>query len=161
LALLLAKLLHISLQVWFAMQGEMSATVFFHPRPYTSLVEIIKRDIAAGRPDADLVRKHTRVGVSTNFNKLCACVLMDLVDPVQYLSQLPAAMKPLMHKFNTSAIQELYQTVDLIGISSYASILANFKGENLEDAIWQFDQELSVFGVNLKDLIHKQQKVRP
>jgi hypothetical protein len=51
--------------------------------------------------------------------------------------------------------------VDLIGISSYASIPANFKAENLEDAIWQFDQELSVFGVNLKDLIHKQQKVRP
>ena len=148
-----------ALQVWFAMQGEMSATVFFHPRPYTSLVETLKQDITAGRPDADLVRKHIRIGVSTNFNKLCACVLMDLIDPTEYLAKLPAAMKPLMKKFNTSAIQELYQTVDLIGISSYASIAANFKAENLEDAISQFDQEISVFGVNLKDLIHKQQKV--
>lgn len=29
-------------------------------------------------------------------------------------------MKPIMYQFNTSAIVELYNTVDLIGISSYA-----------------------------------------
>jgi hypothetical protein len=45
---------------------------------------------------------------------------MDLVDPSQYLTLLPEAMKPIESQFNKTAIVELYNTVDLIGISSYA-----------------------------------------
>jgi hypothetical protein len=47
-------------------------------------------------------------------------VLMDLVDPSQYLTMLPEAMKTVESQFNKTAIVELYNTVDLIGISSYA-----------------------------------------
>lgn len=231
------------MQVMFAMQGEMSATVVRHPRSWTSLVSRIKNDIVTLRDDADLLMPNLKVGgewplitkgalamtgntamdewpsltltellmpacilascynvsksspcrlnlphalncllpfaaVSTNFNKLCACerwgmvgsgglhcgcrgerqqqpglqdkqqpqpasqcpvycwrpvtadlpnclpwrsgVLMDLVDPSQYLTLLPEAMKPIENQFNKSAIVELYNTVDLIGISSYA-----------------------------------------
>jgi hypothetical protein len=45
---------------------------------------------------------------------------MDLVDPSQYLTLLPEAMKPIESQFNKAAIVELYNTVDLIDISSYA-----------------------------------------
>lgn len=45
---------------------------------------------------------------------------MDLVDPNAYLSLLPAAMKEVEKDFNKAAIIELYNTVDFIGISSYA-----------------------------------------
>lgn len=45
---------------------------------------------------------------------------MDLVDPTQYLTLLPEAMKAVNSQFNKTAIVELYNTVDLIGISSYA-----------------------------------------
>jgi hypothetical protein len=34
-----------------------------------------------------------------------------------------------------------------------------FKLDALEDAIWQFDEELKQFGPNLKDLIHNKGKV--
>lgn len=50
----------------------------------------------------------------------CACVLMDLVDPNLYLTMLPEAIKAVEHEFNKSAIIQLYNTVDFIGISSYA-----------------------------------------
>jgi hypothetical protein len=45
---------------------------------------------------------------------------MDLVDPNRYLTLLPEAMKKVNHEFNKTAIVELYNTVDFIGISSYA-----------------------------------------
>jgi hypothetical protein len=45
---------------------------------------------------------------------------MDLVDPSQYLTLLPEAMKPIESQFNKTAIVKLYNAVDLIGISSYA-----------------------------------------
>lgn len=35
-------------------------------------------------------------------------------------TRLPDAIKPIMKQFNTTAIVELYNSVDLIGISSYA-----------------------------------------
>lgn len=50
----------------------------------------------------------------------CACVLMDLVDPNLYLTMLPDAMKKVEKEFNKPAIVALYDTVDFIGISSYA-----------------------------------------
>lgn len=62
-----------TVQVWFAMQGEMSATVVRYPRSWTSLISKLKNDIVALRDDADQIRPNLKVGVSTNFNKLCAC----------------------------------------------------------------------------------------
>lgn len=67
-------------------------------------------------------------------------------------ARLPAALAPLASQFNKTAIIELYDTVDLIGISSYASMPPAFKLKDLAGAIWQFDQELKAFGPDLKDV---------
>jgi hypothetical protein len=40
-----------------------------------------------------------------------------------------------------------------------AALKPAFKLDDLEDAIWQFDEELKQFGPNLKDLIHNKGKV--
>lgn len=48
---------------------------------------------------------------------------MDLVDPSLYLTLLPEAMKKVESQFNKTAIVKLYDTVDFIGISSYAGEL--------------------------------------
>jgi hypothetical protein len=45
---------------------------------------------------------------------------MDLVDPNLYLTLLPEAMKRVNHEFDKKAIITLYNTIDFIGISSYA-----------------------------------------
>jgi hypothetical protein len=50
------------LQVMFAMQGEMSATVVRHPRSWTSLVSRLKNDIVTLREDANLLMPNLKVG---------------------------------------------------------------------------------------------------
>jgi hypothetical protein len=53
---------------------------------------------------------------------------MDLVDPTAYLTLLPDAMKKIEKQFNKAAIIELYNTVDFIGISSYAGKMSVWCG---------------------------------
>jgi hypothetical protein len=77
---------------------------------------------------------------------------MDLVDPTAYLTLLPDAMKKIENQFNKAAIIELYNTVDFIGISSYAALKGQFLLPDLEDAIMQFDVELRQFGPNLQEV---------
>jgi hypothetical protein len=50
------------LQVMFAMQGEMSATVVRHPRSWTRLVSRLKNDIVTWREDANLLMPNLKVG---------------------------------------------------------------------------------------------------
>lgn len=108
----------------------MSATVVREPQAWTKAVARVKADMVTGREDADLLMPNLKVGVSTNFNKLCACVLMDLVDPNLYLTLLPEAMKKVEAEFNKSAIMTLYNAVDFIGISSYAGAWFDAATEN-------------------------------
>ena len=144
----------------------------------------------------------------------CRSVLVDLVDPSQYLRQYPSAIKPRLGEFDLPGIRQLLSEVDLIGISSYAgacgggaaallaaasalctagagacrcacslapswhacqhprrrlppdartcppaAIPVNFTLADLENAIWQFDQEISHFGVDLKKLLHEEGKL--
>ena len=50
----------------------MSATVVYYPNEYISLVKGLKARVAAGRPG---VASNIHIGVSTNFDKICGCVL--------------------------------------------------------------------------------------
>ena len=52
-------------------QGEMSATVFYHPGSYLRLIPQLRSRLTSGSISASNVK----IGVSTNFDKLCGCVL--------------------------------------------------------------------------------------
>lgn len=52
-------------------QGEMSATVFYYPKSYVKLLPDLRQRLSAGLATSDNIR----LGVSTNFDKLCGCVL--------------------------------------------------------------------------------------
>lgn len=56
--------MRVSFQVWFAMQGEMSATVVRHPQSWTALVNKLKSDIVLGRENEGLL-PNQKVGVSS------------------------------------------------------------------------------------------------
>ena len=51
----------------------MSATVMYYPEEYINLLPTMQARITAGRPSS--YADNVRVGVSLNFDKLCACVL--------------------------------------------------------------------------------------
>lgn len=85
-------------------------------------------------------------------------LLQDLVKPSEYLDRYPAAFEPLKSQFDLSAVQELFSSVDFIGISSYASNTPGFTIEKLESATYQFSEEVKSFGVDIPDLIFNQGK---
>ena len=55
----------------------MSATVMYYPQQYSSLLPGLRARITTGRPSS--FASNVRVGVSLNFDKLCACVLQVLL----------------------------------------------------------------------------------
>ena len=134
----------------------MSATVFYFPASYSTLVPYIRNRILAGKPAA--WAPHIEIGLSTNLNKLCGCVLQDLVDPSRYLTEFPAAFEAVKSRFDTAAIRALYDSADFIGISNYASMSPDFKVADLESATYQFATEAAYFGVDVKDLIFNKGK---
>eukprot|EP00884_Botryococcus_braunii_P004939 jgi/Botrbrau1/14446/Bobra.0014s0091.1 len=142
--------------VTFALQGEMSATVFYHPESYEKLMPIIKKRILRGKPES--MYSNVETGLSTNFDKLCGCVLQDLIDPSEYLKQFPAAFESQRGNFDTRAIARAYDAADFIGISNYASMQPGFQLKELESATFQFAREASYFGVDVKDLIFNKGK---
>ncbi|CAL8461829.1 g1360 [Coccomyxa elongata] len=143
-----------STKIYFAMQGEMSATVFYFPGSYVKLLPVLRRRLSAGSVSSSNIK----LGVSTNFDKLCGCVLQDMVDPSQYLQQFPAAFAPLKSSFDLTSLSTLYSSVDFIGISAYPSLTPNFTTNQIESATQQFDLEVKEFGINLKDLIFNKGK---
>ncbi len=52
----------------------MSATVVYYPESYIRLLTLLKDRVLSGRAAA-FPRSNVQVGVSTNFNKICGCVL--------------------------------------------------------------------------------------
>ena len=50
----------------------MSATVMYYPQNYTTLIPLLKNRIAKSNPG---YASNINIGVSTNFDKLCGCVL--------------------------------------------------------------------------------------
>ena len=52
----------------------MSATVVYYPNSYIQLLSLLKDRVLRGSAAA-FSRSNIEVGVSTNFNKLCGCVL--------------------------------------------------------------------------------------
>jgi hypothetical protein len=52
-------------------QGEMSATVFYFPGSYVKLLPDLRARLSKGQASSGNIK----LGVSTNFDKLCGCVL--------------------------------------------------------------------------------------
>ena len=104
----------------------MSAMVTHFPREHARLLPYIKQIILGDRTSpADAAR--VRVGVSTNFNKLCgmeACTAADV------------------KKLDAAAVRSLYALVDFVGISSYPRY--HGKLAQMEDSTQMFDTEMKV-----------------
>jgi hypothetical protein len=144
-------------KVYFGMQGEMSATVFRHPQSWRNLVGFIKERV--GQTRGAPAQNNFKVGVSTNFNKLCGCVGLDIVDPAELVAKFGSLWEKVKGEFDLNEIAALYNTVDYFGMSSYPSLSPNFSVADIESAISQFDFEFQFFGLSVNDLIKKGKQV--
>lgn len=122
-------------RLWFALQGEMSAMVTNFPDSHRRILPYLRKiSLPAGRED---LWYNVRVGVSTNFNKLCG---MEMCQKAEVDAQ-----------YDKEAVQALYDVTDFIGISGYP----RFKGSllDMEDSTRMFDEEAKLFGLDLAELI--------
>lgn len=70
----------------FAQQGEMGATVFLYPEQWIRTTRALRARLQDG---SALQPKNVEVGVAINFNKLCGCVNLDIVNTAEYLKSFP------------------------------------------------------------------------
>eukprot|EP00879_Flechtneria_rotunda_P032112 GHRR01035268.1.p1 GENE.GHRR01035268.1~~GHRR01035268.1.p1 ORF type:complete len:181 (+),score=49.48 GHRR01035268.1:123-665(+) len=112
--------------VWFALQGEMSAMVYHYPVEHMRLLPWAKQQILGNNQGW---ASNVRIGLSTNYNKLCG---RETCTPGNVITAM----------YNLPAIQQLYNAVDFVGISCYPHYNGVLK--DFEHNIQQYDSELQV-----------------
>lgn len=132
-------------KVWFSLQGEMSATVMYHPQQYIRMMDVVRANLLKDRPDS--WAPSLKIGLQMNYNKLCACVEEDAIHP-----DFESSLAKIIHHFDLPAIKRVFQATEFIGMSSYPSLSPGFRESDLENALWQFARELKFFGVSLEKL---------
>ena len=136
-------------KVYFALQGQMGATLFNHPMQYMQAAGTLHHQLH------NRVPKHwpefVQFGISLNFNKLCGCVLTDTQDSATYMQQFPAAFKGIKHHFDFLLLQELFDRIDFVSISGLAPLSPTFSPGDLQTTVEWFAEELAEFGIDLHE----------
>jgi len=133
--------------VYFAMQAEMGATLFYYPKGYTSMRDNIKRVIGGSGTPYNKIK----VGVNINWEKVCGCP-SELIFSSNYYNDLKNNWWKVKQRVNVGDVQRLFRSVDWIGVSAYAGLPAYPSINDLEISFYKVDQELGLFGLSLKGL---------
>ncbi|GBF88099.1 hypothetical protein Rsub_00811 [Raphidocelis subcapitata] len=142
--------------VYFAMQGEMSATVMRYPRDWAALAAALKSRVG---PLADV-----RLGIGLNFNRLDdtsstaqtytssrASWLLWLLGATDGLGGGGGAGAP---PIDAEGVRQLLGAIDFMGVSAYAPLSGpGFRSSELENAAFMLGDEMRAFGVDLPALI--------
>lgn len=133
--------------VYFSMQAEMGATLFYHAASYRSMVPRVKAAVAEGGTPAAAVR----VGVNINWEKVCGCP-GGLMPSSNYFSELQARWPEVRRSLSVWDVQALLRAVDWIGVSAYAPLPEAPAARDLDGSLRRADRELRLFGVDLRSL---------
>jgi hypothetical protein len=125
--------------VYFAMQAEMGATLFYHPKEWRGIIGPIKSII--GGP--------ARVGVNVNWEKICGCP-SHLIYSTQYQTDLKTHWSQVQAEVDVPAVRALFAAVDWIGVSAYAGLPRYPSVADLETSLKLVDAEMKMFGMDLK-----------
>ena len=118
--------------VYFAMQAEMGATLFYYPKGYTSMRENIKRVIGgSGTPYSKI-----KVGININWEKVCGCP-SELIHSSNYYNDLKNSWWKVKQRVNVGDVQRLFRSVDWIGVSAYAGLPAYPSINDLEISFYK------------------------
>ena len=138
-------------QVEFTLQGEMGATIFFHPLQWIDVIGRIRSRIVRDR-SSDGRAGPVLIGLGANNVKACGCEYVGIVDAYEYLGNLTATFNPSIYP-NISAIKSTYLAADFIGISAYIPMpTPQFQVCQLEGLLERMDQELGLYNITLNEL---------
>jgi len=127
--------------VYFAMQAEMGATLFYYPKSWQSIINPIKA-VAGG---------NTKVGVNVNWEKICGCPSF-LIYSTNYYSDMKANWGKITAEVDVPAVRSLFRAVDWIGVSAYAGLPRYPTVSDLETSLKLVDQEMQQFGMSLRGM---------
>jgi hypothetical protein len=133
--------------VYYAMQAEMGATLFYYPVQWRNVMGQIKNAISAkGTP-----KSKVKVGVNINWEKICGCP-SELIFSSNYYNDLKNNWWKVQSAVNIGEVQKLFRAVNFIGVSAYAGLPRYPNINDLETSLKKVDQELALFGMSLKGL---------
>eukprot|EP00877_Chromochloris_zofingiensis_P008388 jgi/Chrzof1/3802/Cz13g09110.t1 len=144
--------------VWFGLEGEMAATLFWYPKSWITITQNIWSSVSKGG-------SKVLVGVTVGHNFLPGVInhapgtFGSLpVTPYSLVGGgdlLPFNAWPSHTALakNLPAIKQLLSTVDFIGVSNYGRVPVNPKPEDFEWGIQDMAEELKAMGISLSDLM--------
>lgn len=138
-------------QVEFTLQGEMGATIFFHPEDWIEVIERMRNRIVSARV-LDNRAGPVLIGLGANNLKACGCVFVGIVDAYEYLRNLTETFDPSIYP-NIPAVKSVYLTADFLGISAYIPMpTPQFQVCQLEGLLERMDLELGLYNISLGEL---------
>ena len=143
-------------KLWFAIQGGMGASLCQHPKSYLTILQalqMLRKTLLTSMPGDS--QSNLKFGISSNFNKLCGCTLLDVLEPEEYMSQFPATFAAIKHTFDMPSIQSLFKDIDYFSISTQIGLKPGFPPGDLQHAVDFFARELEYFGVNVSQLLQE------
>lgn len=137
--------------VEFTLQGEMGATLFFHPREWIEVVGRVRDRIAAAR-QAGGNPGPVAVGLGINNSKACGCEYIGIVDGNQYLGNLSATFDAGRYP-DLPGVKAAYEAADFLSVSAYVPMPTPTPEPCLFEGLLQrMDVELGLYGISLKGL---------
>ena len=145
-------------EIDFVLQGEMGATLYFHPEDWIAVIARIRQRMTAARggaettPSSSSSTKSTKIGLGINNSKACGCEYIGIVDAYEYLGNLTATFDPSRYP-NLPAVKQVYQAADFLAISAYIPMPApQFQVCELEGLLTRMDTELALYNIGLGEL---------
>jgi hypothetical protein len=110
-------------QIEFTPQGEMGATVYFHPEEWREVLERTRTRMESARRDAG-TEGPTLVGLGANNFKACGCIGVGIVEAWEYLDYFKTqGFDASIYPQGMDAIRDAFLAGDYISISAYMPML--------------------------------------
>ena len=113
-----------NINIYLALEGEMNLMLISYPDKWLKMLNVIRCMLPSG----------SKVGVSVNFNKLCGMNYCDQNKIKQY---------------NIPAIQNLFTSIDFLGMSSYPSINNIQNLQEFQNGVFALSDEFKLFGLDI------------
>ncbi|KAG2427359.1 hypothetical protein HXX76_012553 [Chlamydomonas incerta] len=152
--------------VWFALQGEMSATVLRYPHEYTQLVAEMRARLLTALWERGVPAE--QVGLSFNYNKFLSWSDKDphtedgnadereAAEPAAGNQTQSAPAPAAAAGVDVAGLTRLFEEVDFVGVSAYGHLKPDFQPQDLDVSATTFFQEMrDTVGLDLASLLRR------
>lgn len=138
----------------FTLQGEMGATVAFHPHRWIKVTENIRQYMSS---------RQVAVGIGLNNNKLCGCIDMEHWTDAEFDTHYAAKFEELKPHMHVHSYKQMLQSADYISVSAYIDVYNNGDVFNYDKCVMEkinrrIDKELKYWNVSLVELMRGESK---